>query len=95
MCSKGRLSTSTRRVGRSTVWLGIDHGFGQGLPLIFESMVFAAEPTWHEGFEYGGVEHPGYWAKEDFDQRRYPSLELALAGHAELVEEVRLFAELG
>lgn len=24
----------------STVWLGIDHGFGKGAPLIFETMVF-------------------------------------------------------
>jgi hypothetical protein len=24
----------------STVWLGLDHGFGQGPPLIFETMVF-------------------------------------------------------
>lgn len=26
----------------STVWLGLDHGFGEGPPLIFESMTFAA-----------------------------------------------------
>lgn len=25
----------------STVWLGLDHSFGDGLPLIFETMVFA------------------------------------------------------
>ena len=25
----------------STVWLGLDHSFGEGPPLIFESMVFA------------------------------------------------------
>lgn len=25
----------------STVWLGLDHSFGVGLPLIFETMVFA------------------------------------------------------
>lgn len=25
----------------STVWLGIDHGFGEGAPVIFETMVFA------------------------------------------------------
>jgi hypothetical protein len=24
----------------STVWLGLDHGWGKGLPLIFETMVF-------------------------------------------------------
>jgi hypothetical protein len=27
----------------STVFLGIDHGFGEGPPLIFETMVFASE----------------------------------------------------
>ncbi len=30
----------------STVWLGLDHQFGNGLPLIFETMLFA--PTDHE-----------------------------------------------
>jgi hypothetical protein len=27
----------------STVWLGLDHSFGEGPPLIFESMVFASQ----------------------------------------------------
>lgn len=27
----------------STVWLGLDHGWGDGPPLIFESMVFASK----------------------------------------------------
>lgn len=27
----------------STVWLGIDHSFGSGRPLIFETMVFPTE----------------------------------------------------
>ena len=27
----------------STVWLGIDHSFGTGVPLIFETMVFGGE----------------------------------------------------
>ena len=27
----------------STVWLGIDHRFGEGAPLIFETMVFPGE----------------------------------------------------
>ena len=43
-------NTDARRVGMnwvgssqywiSTVWLGTDHGFGQGRPLIYETMVF-------------------------------------------------------
>ena len=27
----------------STVWLGLDHNFGEGEPLIFETMVFSSE----------------------------------------------------
>jgi hypothetical protein len=29
----------------STVWIGIDHGFGLGAPLIFETMVFRGEES--------------------------------------------------
>lgn len=29
----------------STVWLGLDHQFGDGPPLIFETMVFPAESS--------------------------------------------------
>jgi hypothetical protein len=28
----------------STVWLGLDHRFGAGPPLIFETMIFAPDP---------------------------------------------------
>jgi len=52
----GRLfsDTSGRIIGRtelpggvhiSTVWIGIDHSFGQGPPLIFESMVFGPDSS--------------------------------------------------
>lgn len=30
----------------STVWLGLDHRFGYGPPLIFETMVFASEDSY-------------------------------------------------
>jgi hypothetical protein len=47
----------------STVWMGIDHSFGQGPPLIFETMVFggphdqeqvryATEEAAREGHEF-------------------------------------------
>jgi len=52
----------------STVWLGIDHGFVDDVPLIFETMVF------------GG--------KHDQFQQRYPTEDLALFGHQEVVERV-------
>lgn len=32
----------------STVWLGLDHNFGEGLPLIFETMVFPKEGDFRE-----------------------------------------------
>jgi len=33
------------RILISTVWLGIDHQFGVGKPLIFETMVFVNDPA--------------------------------------------------
>lgn len=32
----------------STVWLGIDHSFGSGPPLIFETMVFSSKDDFHD-----------------------------------------------
>jgi hypothetical protein len=32
----------------STVWLGIDHAYEEGLPLLFETMVFNKENGWIE-----------------------------------------------
>lgn len=58
----------------STVWLGIDHGFGfSKLPLIYETMVF-----WIEAEDFTGER-----------QVRYPSRTLALAGHDQIVMEVK------
>jgi hypothetical protein len=57
----------------STVWLGVDHGWGRGAPLIFETMVFAAE----------GEVGP------DLDQLRYSTEAEARAGHAETVLLIR------
>lgn len=53
----GQVGSFTRRVAYaekggtevSTVWLGLDHGFGYGPPLIFETMIFGGEhdnDTW-------------------------------------------------
>jgi hypothetical protein len=56
----------------STVWLGIDHRFwGDGPPVIFETMVF---PEGHTGFE--GL---------DLDMDRYCHLTEAFRGHDEMV----------
>lgn len=32
----------------STVWLGLDHGFGVGPPLIFETMIFGGHLDQHQ-----------------------------------------------
>jgi hypothetical protein len=62
----------------STVWLGIDHSFGQGPPVIFETMVFSDAETWRP--EWGRYFH------EDLGiQHRYCTEAQALAGHAETV----------
>lgn len=45
-----RVGRTTMPDGRyvSTVLLGLDHGFGEGPPLIFETMVFPSEGDWSE-----------------------------------------------
>ena len=57
----------------STVWIGIDHSWGAGPPLIFETMVFGPESS-------GGF---------DLDCRRYSTEDEARAGHDEMVTLVR------
>lgn len=59
----------------STVWLGVDHRFGEGAPVIFETMVFA----------HGGDDDLG----PDLDQRRYCTEAEARAGHDETVTLIR------
>lgn len=60
----------------STVWLGIDHNYGDGPPLIFETMVFATSSA---------VQGLG----PDLDCRRYSTEAQARAGHDEMVLLVR------
>ena len=65
----------------STTWLGLDHQYGNGPPLIFETMVFPAEN--------GKVTDCG----ERFCDR-YSTKEQALAGHQRVVEALRRGEEL-
>lgn len=53
----------------STVWLGIEHGYKEDKPLIFESMVFGT----------------GTNASESFDQVRYTGIQDAIKGHNKLL----------
>ncbi len=57
------------------MFLGIDHNWGDGPPLVYESMVFGLGP--------GG--RPDFGA--DMAQERYSTREEAFAGHGELVAE--------
>lgn len=57
----------------STVWLGINHNWGTGVPLIFETMIF-----WETG-NYGSDDY----------QVRTPTREAALAAHDQAVEHAR------
>jgi len=70
----------------STIFLGIDHAFGHGPPILFETMWFSAGTR---TFTFAGKEHE---AHEALDQRRYATWDEAMAGHAELVAEARKFA---
>ncbi len=64
--------TSVGEYRVSTVFLGLDHSFGDGgLPVLFESLVFKGEHSWDE-----------------IDGRRYHFWSEAENGHAELVAEL-------
>lgn len=66
----------------STVWLGLDHSFGSGPPLIFETMIFAPKDVTigREDWEAGG---DAFGTPVDLDQyqERYPTEAAAQAGH--------------
>lgn len=73
----------------STVCLGLDHRhFGDGPPLVFESMVF----VWHGDFHEDGLPK-GHRKTESLDMDRYGSWAAAEAGHKRLVEKYLINAE--
>lgn len=74
--------TETQFFMISTVFLGIDHQFGEGPPLVFETMVFARDP--HHDAELGFSVH------EDFDQIRYATWDDAVTGHQTAVRRCEL-----
>lgn len=41
--AKTVIEGSTEKIGISTVFLGLDHRYGEGKPLLFETMVFGGE----------------------------------------------------
>ena len=60
----------------STVWLGLNHNWWGGPPLIFETMVFDQGP---------GTERPHH----DHEMERYSTEAQARAGHDQMVAMVR------
>jgi hypothetical protein len=64
----------------STVWLGLDHGWGDGPPVIFETMVFKTE----------GADNINW--DEDICER-YSTEEEALAGHERIVASLQYVIE--
>ena len=67
----------------STVWLGLDHSFMEGPPVIFETMVFTSS-AWN-----ADRSDPDRELMVDIDTVRYCTEEEAYAGHEEVCLLVR------
>lgn len=69
----------------STIFLGLDHSFFDGPPVLFETMAFtgAKKPN-----PLTGREHP-----EELRHRRYCTWDEAMAGHADAVAEHRAIVD--
>lgn len=70
--------TITMGVRVSTVFLGIDHSFGSGPPVLWETMTFAGGDRLHLPIAV---------------QTRYTSVEDAILGHELIVAEVEILRE--
>lgn len=66
----------------STVFLVLDHGLGQGKPVLYETMVFSAD-AWHE--PAGGKARD----LKDFDILRYHTEAEARQGHEAMLTLIR------
>lgn len=69
----------------STVFLGIDHGWHGGPPVLFETMVFEAKEESAELFTSFFKFNP---SKEEYT-RRYSTVEDAKRGHEDVCEQFR------
>lgn len=73
--------TKLGRFWVSTVWLGLDHRFGNGDPLIFETMAFPCDAD-------GMVTSWG-----DVESDRYSTEDEARAGHEVIVAKLKALEE--
>lgn len=72
----GLTETELHRI--STVFLGLDHSWGRGPPILFETMVFDKE-----GYESSLIKN--FIVHDDHECVRYSSFDDAEAGHAAMV----------
>lgn len=68
----------------STVFVGIDMGFGEGPPIVFETMAFEKERHLVRFTDANGQVQE-YEAREEFETRRYATWEEAEIGHDQVV----------
>jgi hypothetical protein len=71
----------------STVWLGLNHRYGVGRPLIFETMLFVPQK---KVYYIMGRRHE-FDREEIGEQWRYSTEEEAVLGHKMLVKKWKLF----
>lgn len=72
----------------STVWLGLDHSWGFGPPLFFETMVFTLRD---EPYVMPGGDE--YWW-DGVEQYRYSTLAEAEEGHAKILGIVQMLEDV-
>lgn len=76
-------STETATMWVSTVFLGINHQFGDGPPILFETMIFTRE-EYPKEFE-GKIT----WHRDDLDTIRYATWDDALTAHTTIVRRIQ------
>ena len=81
-------STETKLYLVSTVFLGLDHGWGRGPPVLFETMVFDRDLTVVEWWG-GRLASIHKSIDEDGMFYRYSTWDDALTGHKTLVRRIR------
>ena len=82
------LKTEVGKYTISTVDLGLDHSFGFGPPLYYETMIFLTENFGRNFEEHKEHHFEGY-------QERYSTEEEAREGHKKAVEMVKKYIEEG
>lgn len=84
------LTTNLGPVLVSTIFLGLDHQYGEGPPLIFETMLFHSKTRVFDG-PFGPRRYRPEWTRDEQTTWRYSTMEEAKRGHRVIVERVREF----